>query len=63
MLNRPEIFPIIVFEQPSGALTNIGIAPGFYGLFRGIAGVIIAFVALSTIEDLYKIYKLERYKN
>ncbi|MHA2128257.1 MAG: permease prefix domain 1-containing protein, partial [Promethearchaeota archaeon] len=26
MLNRPEIFPIIVFEQPSGALTNIGIA-------------------------------------
>jgi len=62
MMNRPDIFPILVVEQPSGVLTNIGLAPGFYGLFRGIAGLIIVIVALSTIDNFYKIYKLESYK-
>ena len=62
MLDRPDIFPILVVDQPGGALTNIGLAPEFYGLFRGIAGVLIAVVALSTIDNFYKIYKLESYK-
>ena len=62
MMNRPDIFPILIVQDPSGALINIGIDPGFYGLFRGIAGLIIAIVALSTIENFYKIYKLESYK-
>jgi len=63
MMNRPEIFPILVFQDPSGVLTNIGIAPGFYNLFRGIAALIIVIIALSTIENFYKVYKLESYKN
>ena len=63
MMNRPEIFPILIAQNPGEALINIGIAPEFYGLFRIIAGVLIAIVALSTIENFYKIYKLESYKN
>ncbi len=63
MMNRPEIFPILIVQNPGEALINIGVAPEFYGLFRIIAGVIIAIVALSTIENFYKIYKLESYKN
>ena len=63
MMNRPEIFPILIAQNPGEALINIGIAPEFYGLFRAIAGLIIAIVALSTIENFYKIYKLESYKN
>ncbi len=63
MMNRPEIFPILVAPQPGAALVNIGIAPEFYGLFRGIAGLIVAIIALSTIDNFYKIYKLESYKN
>jgi len=63
MMNRPEIFPIIIVEEPGEELINIGIAPEYYTLFRGIAGLIIALVALSTIEDFYKIYKAERYKS
>ncbi len=63
MLNRPEIFPILVIQQPSEAFINIGIAPEFYNLFRVIAGIVIALVALSTVENFYKIYKLESYKN
>lgn len=63
MLNRPEIFPILVIQQPSEAFINIGIAPEFYNFFRVIAGIVIALVALSTVENFYKIYKLESYKN
>jgi hypothetical protein len=63
MMNKPDIFPILVIQQPSEPLLNIGIAPEFYDLFRVIAGVIIALVALSTVENFYKIYKLESYKN
>ena len=63
MMNRPEIFPIIIVEEPGEALINIGVAPEYYVLFRTIAGLIIALVALSTIEDFYKIYKAERYKS
>lgn len=62
MVNRPEIFPILIVPE-SGVLTNIGLAPGFYTLFRIIAGIIIAVVALSTLDNFYKIYKLESYKN
>jgi hypothetical protein len=62
MMNRPEIFPILVVDEPGDALINIGIAPEYYALFRGIAGLIIALVALSTIEDFYRIYKAEKYK-
>jgi hypothetical protein len=62
IMNRPEIFPILVVNEPGDALINIGLAPEFYGVFRGIAGLIIALVALSTIEDFYKIYKAEKYK-
>ncbi|MHA1985519.1 MAG: HAAS signaling domain-containing protein [Promethearchaeota archaeon] len=61
MMNRPEIFPILVIPE-SGVLTNIGLAPGFYNLFRIIAGILIAIVALSTLDNFYKIYKLESYK-
>jgi len=63
MMNRPEIFPILVINEPGDPLINIGIAPEFYALFRGIAALIIALVTLSTIEDFYKIYKAEKYKN
>ncbi|MHA1913491.1 MAG: HAAS signaling domain-containing protein [Promethearchaeota archaeon] len=61
MMNRPDIFPILVVEEWGQPLINIGVAPEFYGLFRGIAGLLIAIVALSTIENVYKIYKLEAY--
>ena len=63
MMNRPEIFPILIVDDPSDALINIGIAPEYFALFRGIAALIIAIVALSTIEDFYRIYKAERYKS
>ena len=62
MMMRPEIFPIIVVEEPSDAFTNIGIAPEFYGLFRGIAVLVMIGIALGTIENFYNIYKLQKYK-
>jgi hypothetical protein len=62
MMLRPEIFPILVVNEPGDTLINIGIAPEYYAIFRGIAGVIIAVIVLTTIEDFYRIYKAEKYK-
>jgi uncharacterized membrane protein len=59
MMNRPDVFPILFID---GSLKNIGVKPEFYGLFRGIAGLFIALVALSTIEDFVKIFRAEKYK-
>ena len=63
MMLRPEIFPILVVEQPTGSLINIGIHPQYYNIFRIIAGIVIAAVVLSTIENFTKIVRLERYQN
>ena len=63
MMNRPEIFPFLVVDNPSADLVNIGITPEFYSIFRVIAGVIIAIIALSTIENFYGIIKAEKYKS
>ena len=63
MMNRPDIFPIFLVENPSAGLVNIGIAPEFYNIFRVIASVIIVIIVLSTIDNFYKIVKAEKYKN
>lgn len=62
MMMRPEIFPIIVFDEPSDAFITIEISTEFYGVFRGIAVLVMIGIALGTIENFYKIYKLQKYK-
>jgi len=62
MMMRPEIFPILIVNEPGDNIINIGIAPEYYAIFRGIAGLIIALIVLTTIEDFYRIYKAEKYK-
>ena len=62
IMSRPEIFPIIVTDEPTNSFVNIGIATDFYGLFRGIAALVIFIIILSTLEDFIKIYKLDKYK-
>jgi hypothetical protein len=59
MMMRPEIFPILIID---GSIQNIGIAPEFYGVFRAIAALVIIATVLGTIENFYKIYKLQKYK-
>ena len=55
--DRPEIFPI--FSTP---WVNIGIPPEFYDLYKIIVSFIIVIVALATLDDVYKIIKLQKYK-
>ena len=62
MMMRPEIFPIIVVDEPTETFKNIGIAIEFYGVFRVIATLVIMATVLGTIENFYKIYKLQNYK-
>ena len=62
MMMHPEIFPIIIVDEPSDTFQNIGVAPEFYGTFRAIATLVITGMALLTIENFYNIYKLQKYK-
>ncbi|MBY9019673.1 MAG: hypothetical protein KGD67_01350 [Candidatus Lokiarchaeota archaeon] len=57
LMNRPEIFPI--FSEP---WIHVGIPVEAYGLYRGILGVIIAITFLTTIENIYNIVKIQKYK-
>lgn len=62
IMSRPEIFPIIVTDEPTDTFINIGVAAEFYGLFRGIAALVIFIIIISTLEDFIKIYKVDKYK-
>jgi hypothetical protein len=62
MMMRPEIFPIIVVDDPTETFKNIGISTEFYGVFRAIAVLVMAGMVLGTIENFYNIYKLQKYK-
>ena len=57
LMNRPEIFPW--FSEP---WIHVGIPIEAYGLYRGILAVIIVITCLTTIENIYKIVKIQRYK-
>ena len=57
LLNRPEIFPW--FSEP---WIHVGIPVEGYGLYRGIMVLIIVITCLTTLEDLYKIVKIQKYK-
>jgi hypothetical protein len=57
LMNRPEIFPW--FSTP---WIQVGLPVELYEPFRTIIIVIIVIVCLTTIEDIYKIIKVEKYK-
>jgi hypothetical protein len=56
-MNRPEIFPW--FSEP---WIHVGIPVEAYGLYRGILSLIIAITCLTTIENIYNIIKIQKYK-
>jgi len=57
LMNRPEIFPW--FSEP---WIHVGIPVEAYGLYRGILSLIIAITCLTTIENIYNIIKIQKYK-
>jgi len=57
LMNRPEIFPF--FSEP---WIHVGIPVEFYDEYRAIISVIIAIVCLTTIENIYNIIKIQKYK-
>ncbi len=57
LMNHPEIFPW--FSEP---WIHVGISVEFYGLYRGIIAFIIAITCLTTIENIYNIIKIQKYK-
>ena len=57
LMNRPEIFPY--FSEP---WIQVGIPVEFYNIYRLGFLALIVIVCLTTIEDFYKIFKLQKYK-
>ena len=57
LMDRPEIFPF--FSEP---WIQVGIPVEAYGLYRGIFSAIIAITCLTTIENIYNIVKIQKYK-
>ena len=57
LMGRPEIFPF--FSEP---WIHVGIPVEAYGLYRGIFSAIIAITCLTTIENVYNIVKIQKYK-
>ena len=57
LIGRPEIFPY--FSEP---WVHVGIPVDFYDAYRLGFIVLIVIICLTTIEDFYKIYKLQKYK-
>jgi len=57
LMNHPEIFPF--FSEP---WIHVGIPVEFYDEYRAILSVIIAITCLTTIENIYNIVKIQKYK-
>jgi hypothetical protein len=57
LIGRPEIFPY--FSEP---WVHVGIPVEFYDAYRLGFIALIVIVCLTTIEDFYKIIKLQKYK-
>jgi len=57
LMNRPEIFPF--FSEP---WIHVGISIEFYDEYGVILGAIIALTCLLTIENMYNIIKIQKYK-
>jgi len=57
LMNQPEIFPIY-----SEMWVPVGIPVEFYDEYRAIIAIVIVIVCLTTIEDIYRIFKLQKYK-
>ena len=57
LMNRPEIFPF--FSEP---WIHVGISVEFYDEYRMILGAFVALTCLLTIENVYNIVKIQKYK-
>ncbi|MFX1586553.1 MAG: hypothetical protein ACFFC1_00235 [Promethearchaeota archaeon] len=57
LMNRPDIFPW--FSEP---WVPIGIPPEFEGFYRIGMIALIVFVTLLNLDDIYKIWKIQKYK-
>jgi hypothetical protein len=62
LMNQPEIFPFFNWDDVTETFVNIGIDPEFYDIYRNILVLIIVGSVLLLAEDMYKIFKIQKYK-
>lgn len=62
LMNHPEIIPWLQYDNVTDTFINIGMSPEFYDAFRWGMIAIIVIIILTGIEDLYRVFKIERYR-
>ncbi|MFX0056716.1 MAG: hypothetical protein ACFE85_14630 [Candidatus Hodarchaeota archaeon] len=62
LMNRPEIIPWLQYDNVTETFINIGMSPEFYDAFRWGMIAIIVIIILTGIEDLYRVFKIEKYR-
>jgi hypothetical protein len=62
LMNHPELIPWLQYDNVTDTFINIGMSPEFYDAFRWGMIAIIVIVILTGIEDIYKVFKIEKYR-
>ncbi len=59
---NPQIFPWFYYNEVSGIWINQGASVEFYELIRNLMIFIAVIDGLTSIEDIYRIFKIQNYK-
>ncbi|TFG03977.1 MAG: hypothetical protein EU542_00245 [Promethearchaeota archaeon] len=59
---NPQIFPWFYYNEGLGLWVNVGISVEFYELFRNVMIAVAVIAGLTSIEDIYRIIKIQNYK-
>jgi hypothetical protein len=59
---NPQIFPWFYYNEVSGMWINQGVSVEFYEVFRNLMIFVAVIAGLTSIEDIYRIIKIQNYK-
>ncbi|TFF86383.1 MAG: hypothetical protein EU517_00495 [Promethearchaeota archaeon] len=59
---NPQIFPWFYYNEGLELWLNVGVSTEFYDLYRNLMIFIAVIAGLTSIEDIYRIIKIENYK-
>ncbi len=62
LAQNPQIFPWFYHDEISGLWINEGVSVDFYDLLSNLMILVAVIAGLTSIEDIYRIIKIQKYK-
>jgi hypothetical protein len=59
---NPKLFPWFYYDEGLGVWVNVGVSVGYYELLRNVMIAVAVIAGLTSIEDIYRIFKIQNYK-